>query len=69
MTNQTKDSSVIGHLTELRSRLIKSFIFLFIFFVISYSFAENIYNFLVHPYADAVKDDESNRRLIYTALQ
>ena len=43
-------------------------IFVFIFFVISYTFAENIYNFLVQPYADAVKDDSSNRRLIFTAL-
>ena len=42
--------------------------YLFIFFVICYFFAENIYAFLVQPYADAVKDDEVNRRLIFTAL-
>ena len=65
-TNQT---SFVGHLTELRSRLVKSFIYLFIFFVICYFFAENIYGFLVEPYAEAVKDDEVNRRLIFTALQ
>jgi len=64
--NQT---SFVGHLTELRSRLVKSFIYLFIFFVICYFFAENIYGFLVEPYAEAVKDDEINRRLIFTALQ
>jgi len=40
-----------------------------IFFVFSYTFAENIYNFLVEPYANAVKDDGTNRRLIFTALQ
>ena len=44
---KTSDSNFVGHLTELRSRLIKSVIFVFIFFVISYTFAENIYNFLV----------------------
>ena len=63
--NQT---SFVEHLTELRSRLVKSFIYLFIFFVICYFFAENIYGFLVEPYAEAVKDDEVNRRLIFTAL-
>ena len=61
-------SSFIGHLTELRSRLVKSIIFLFIFFIICYFFAEDIYSFLVQPYAEAVKDDEVNRRLIFTAL-
>tara|TARA_B100000131_G_scaffold97265_1_gene94427 strand:+ start:309 stop:1073 length:765 start_codon:yes stop_codon:yes gene_type:complete len=62
-------TSFIGHLTELRSRLIKSFVFLIIFFIICYIFSENIYNFLVKPYADAVKDDPIDRRLIFTALQ
>ena len=38
-------ASFIEHLTELRSRLIKSIVYLFIFFVISYIFAENIYAF------------------------
>ena len=57
-----------GHLIELRSRLVKSVIYLFIFFVICYFFAENIYSFLVQPYADAVKNDEVDRRLIFTAL-
>ena len=63
-----KQASFIEHLTELRSRLLKSIVYLFIFFVISYIFAENIYGFLVEPYANAVKDDNINRRLIYTAL-
>ena len=63
-----KQASFIEHLTELRSRLLKSVVYLFIFFVISYIFAENIYGFLVEPYAQAVKDDDANRRLIYTAL-
>ena len=66
--DKEKESSFVDHLTELRSRLIKSIIYVFIFFVISYTFAENIYNFLVQPYAEAVKDDELNRRLIFTAL-
>jgi len=63
-----KQGNFIEHLTELRSRLVKSFIYLFIFFGICYFFAENIYGFLVEPYAQAVKDDLTNRRLIFTAL-
>ena len=63
-----KQSSFVEHLTELRSRLVKSIVYLFIFFIVCYFFAENIYSFLVAPYAEAVKDDEVNRRMIFTAL-
>ena len=34
-----------------------------------YFFSDHIYGFLVEPYANAVKDDEIERRLIFTALQ
>ena len=61
-------STFVEHLVELRSRLLKSIILLFVFFIICYFFAENIYAFLVKPYAEAVKDDGLNRRLIFTAL-
>ena len=64
-----KESGFIDHLTELRQRLIKSIIYVFVIFVISYTFAENIYNFLVEPYANSVKNDDIDRRLIFTALQ
>ncbi len=66
--HKVKQASFIEHFAELRSRLLKSIIFLFIFFVICYFFAENIYSFLVAPYAEAVKDDPINRRMIFTAL-
>ena len=68
MSHDDKDNSFVSHLTELRKRLINSFIFLIIFFIGCYFFAEHIYGFLVEPYAKAVKDDENNRRLIFTAL-
>ena len=64
----TNSNSFTSHFVELRSRLIKSIIFIFIIFIISYIFAEQIYNFLVEPYANAVKDDQNSRRLIFTAL-
>ena len=61
-------NSFASHFTELRSRLIKSIIFILIIFIISYTFADHIYNFLVEPYASAVKNDVISRRLIFTAL-
>ena len=64
----SENNSFASHFIELRSRLIKSLIFIFVIFVISYTFAEHIYNFLVNPYAEAVKDDTLTRRLIFTAL-
>ena len=65
---KSKQGSFVEHLTELRSRLVKSFIYLFICFIICYFFAEDIYRFLVEPYAAAVRNDATNRRLIFTAL-
>ena len=64
----SNSSSFTSHFIELRSRLLNSLIFIFIAFIISYIFAEQIYNFLVGPYADAVKDEKTSRRLIFTAL-
>ncbi len=61
-------NSFTSHFVELRSRLIKSIIFILFVFVISYTFADHIYNFLVEPYANAVKDEKIPRRLIFTAL-
>ena len=64
-----KEGGFISHLAELRKRLIHSFILLIIFFIVCYFFAEHLYGFLVEPFAQAVKNDGSNRRLIFTALQ
>ena len=64
----SESNSFTSHFVELRSRLLHSLIFIFIVFVISYIFAEQIYNFLVDPYAKAVKENDLARRLIFTAL-
>ena len=47
MRNEEQEGGFISHLTELRKRLINSFIFLIIFFVGCYIFAEHLYGFLV----------------------
>ena len=69
MPKNDKEGGFISHLTELRTRLIHSLIFLSIFFIICYFFSEYIYGFLVNPYAEAVKESNLDRRLIFTALQ
>jgi sec-independent protein translocase protein TatC len=70
MKNNQNDlqGSFVGHLTELRSRIIKSFVFLLLVFIACYIFSEQIYSFLVQPYADAVLNNNLDRRLIFTAL-
>jgi len=68
MTKKNNSGSFVGHLIELRSRLVKSFIFLLLLFILSYIFSAEIYRFLVQPYADAVLAENLQRRLIFTAL-
>ncbi len=67
--DSNKQGSFVSHLTELRRRLINSIYLLFVFFLISYYFSEEIYRFLVQPYAGIVENDGQERRLIFTALQ
>ena len=69
MTKENNENNFISHLVELIKRLIHSLIFLFIFFLVCYYFSDFIYGFLVDPYAQAVKNDDIERRLIFTALQ
>tara|TARA_B100001996_G_scaffold249055_1_gene193046 strand:- start:297 stop:1061 length:765 start_codon:yes stop_codon:yes gene_type:complete len=67
--NKKNETGFVSHLIELRQRLINSLIFLSALFLICYYFSEYIYGFLVDPYAQAVKNDDIERRLIFTALQ
>ena len=69
MTQNDENLGFISHLTELRKRLIHCIVFLFSIFVVCYFFSEYIYGFLVDPYYSAVKEDGTERRLIFTALQ
>ena len=69
MKKSENEGGFISHLVELRERLIHSIIFLFVFFIICYFFAEYLYGFLVDPYSKAVMNDGTERRLIFTALQ
>jgi len=70
MTNDIDDAKMplLDHLVELRRRLIYSVIAFFICFLISFYFANAIFNFLVDPLAHLWAGQPS-RRLIFTALQ
>ena len=48
MTKSDKEGGFVSHLTELRTRLIHSFIFLFIFFIGCYFFSEHLYGFFLN---------------------
>lgn len=65
-----EEMPLLGHLVELRNRLMWCTAALFIGIVASYFFSKDIYSFLVAPLADAMKAQgaEMPRRLIYTNL-
>ncbi len=64
---EASSAPLLDHLIELRSRLIKSMVCFSMAFGVCYYFSEEIYAFLVQPYADATVG--GNKRLIATALQ
>jgi sec-independent protein translocase protein TatC len=59
---------LIEHLIELRSRLMRSLIAIFLAFIVCFYFADDIFNLLIVPYERAAGADREIR-LIYTAPQ
>ena len=69
MTKQEfKEMSLIDHLTELRKRLLWSFIYIIIIFVICFYFASDLFYFLAKPLVSLLQTDKG-QGFIYTALQ
>ena len=66
-TKSNKPSNLIDHLIELRSRLLNSFIFFIVIFLVSYFFQRK-YIVLVKPYSDSIIENNLDRKLIFTAL-
>ena len=62
-----KKMPLLDHLVELRTRLIYSFTAFVAMFIVSFVFAQDIYDFFVRPLADAMKGPDG-ARLIFTAL-
>ncbi|MDB2414676.1 twin-arginine translocase subunit TatC [Rickettsiales bacterium] len=67
MTSSDNPQPIYEHLAELKKRLLRSFVFLFLAFAVCYLFAEQIYDFLVQPLAD-IYGNQNGKRLIYTGL-
>ncbi len=65
---EASQAPLIEHLIELRQRLIKALIGFVIAFIVSFYFANPIFNFLLLPYQWAV-GDAAHLKLIYTAPQ
>ena len=62
----SETSPLLAHAIEFRRRVIISFCAIIVGFVICYTFAEDIYGFLVRPLAEA--SSNPNHRIIYTGL-
>jgi len=60
--------SLIDHLTELRKRLLWSFIYIIIIFCVCFYFAGDLFYFLAKPLVNLLNVDEG-QGFIYTALQ
>lgn len=63
-----REMPLLEHLLELRTRLVISAVAILVGFVVAYFFAEEIYQFLVRPLANAYGGTDSGRRMIYTGL-
>lgn len=61
------EAPLITHLMELKTRLIRALLVWFAATILCYVYAEDIYNFIIRPLAEAFGPD-SGRRLIATGL-
>lgn len=62
---ELEEMPLLGHLQELRKRIILIFIFIFLGFCLCYGFAEEIFSFIVTPLRMELPP---NGKLIFTAL-
>jgi sec-independent protein translocase protein TatC len=65
---EASKAPLIEHLIELRQRLMRAIVAIFIAFVVCFYFADEIFNILIVPYERAA-GTEREIRLIYTAPQ
>ena len=68
IANNLEEMSLIDHITELRKRLIWSFVYILIIFIICFYFADQLFSFLAYPLINLL-DTENGQGFIYTALQ
>ena len=63
-----KEMSLIEHITELRRRLLWSFVYIIIIFIFCFYFADSLFAFLAYPLVSLL-DTDNGQGFIYTALQ
>src|ERR1700730_12181499 len=56
------------HLHELKIRLSISLILMLAAIIVSYLYADKVFGFLVEPLAEALKAENTSRKMIYTGL-
>ena len=70
--NQNKlklqEMTLLDHITELRKRLLWSFLYIILIFIICFYFADDLFAFLAKPLVNLM-DTENGQGFIYTALQ
>ena len=66
--NNFEEMSLIDHITELRKRLLWSFLYIIIIFIICFYFANQLFLFLAAPLVNLL-DIKNGQGFIYTALQ
>ena len=66
--SKPKEMSLIDHITELRKRLLWSFVYIIIIFIICFYFAGTLFAFLAKPLVRLL-DTDNGQGFIYTALQ
>jgi len=66
--NNFEEMTLIDHITELRKRLLWSFFYIIMIFVICFYFADELFSFLAAPLVNLM-DVENGQGFIYTALQ
>ena len=63
-----EEMSLIDHITELRKRLLWSFLFIIMIFIVCFYFADELFSFLATPLVNLL-DTDNGQGFIYTALQ
>ena len=66
--NNLEEMSLIDHITELRKRLLWSFFYIILIFIICFYFADQLFAFLAAPLVNLL-DTDNGQGFIYTALQ
>ena len=66
--NKLEEMTLIDHITELRKRLLWSFLYIIIIFIGCFFFADQLFAFLAAPLVNLM-DTENGQGFIYTALQ